>query len=214
MRGRVFPVIAVTGSLFLSACISLLPESAAPSPRYEIAALDAGAIAGAPLDWSLAVDAPRAPRAFDVSKIAVSTEPGKIEYYADAEWTDRAPRLLHTALLQSIEDSGRILAVGDRASMPLANFVLETDLRRVQLEIRGGAPAAAVSVYARLGDGRGSIYATRLVERRVDAASDAPDDVLDAFDEAFNDVLRETVSWTFEQAEAVEAARAADGSVG
>jgi len=192
-------MLAATAALSVSACVSLLPETTPAKPRYQIAAIDARAPGAARVAWSLAIDDPRATRAFDTTKIAVSTAPGRIEYYAGAEWADRAPRLFQTALIESFEDSGRILGVGDRAAMPVGDYVLQADIRRIVLEIRDGKPAAVVHVYARLTDGKGAVHAAKLMPARIDAQSDEAEDVLVAFSAAFRRVLSDTVRWTFDE---------------
>lgn len=206
--------LAFAAALLGSACVSLLPETTPAKPRYQINALEPSDPAGAGerVDWSLVVDDPRATRAFDTVKIAVSTAPGKIEYYAAAEWADRAPRLFQSALVQSFEDSERILAIGDRGSIPLGDFVLQTDIRHILLDVREGAPAASVSIYARLSDGRGRIYAARPVTARALVKSESADDVIAAFNEAFDEALAEIVAWTYEKGEETHARENADGA--
>ena len=114
---------AITAAVFMSSgCVSLLPETAPPKPRYHISAIEAPKLEGPSVDWSLVVEDPRTTRIYDSVRIAVSTAPGKIEYFAGGEWADRAPRLFQTAIVQTFEDSGRILAVGDRAALPSATL--------------------------------------------------------------------------------------------
>lgn len=209
MTARLARALAFAAALLAAGCVSLLPETTPAKPRYQIAAVDAGALAGAPVGWSLVVDDPRATRAFDTVKIAVSTAPGKIEYYAGAEWADRAPRLFQTALVQSFEESQRILAVGDRAAVPVGDFVLQTDIRHIQLDVRNGALSAKASIYARLSDGKGTIYAARPFAAQATAENDGPDAVIAAFGMAFDRALAEIVSWTFEEGETAQAKNAA-----
>ncbi len=189
-------------ALFASGCVSLLPETSPPKPRYNISAVDAGVLAGESVAWSLAIDDPRTTRVYDTTRIAVSTGAGKIEYFAGAEWADRAPRLFQTALVESMEDSGRIVSVGDRNAVPLGDFVLQTDIRRVQLNVRGNDRSAQFSVYARLTDGRGKIFAAQLFEASTPAGSDDADNVVAAFDTAFRNAITEIVDWTFAGGEA------------
>ena len=190
-------VIPAMLGVFLSGCVSVLPEAAPPKPRFHIAAASGEALQGEALGFSLVVDDPRATRVYDSVRIAVATAPGRTEYLAGAEWADRAPRLFQTALVQTFEDAGRILAVGDRAAIPVADFVLQTDIRRMELDVEG-ADAAVVAVYARLSDGKGKVYLARKFDARVAAASAKPDDVYAAFDGAFQQVLSDVVEWTFE----------------
>lgn len=194
----VIRLTALAGVTLLSACVSLLPETAPPKPRYTLEGVDASLVAGAPVDWALVIDDPRTSRAYDSVRVAVSTAPGKIEYFAGAEWADRAPRLFLGALVESFQDSGRILAVGDRLALPVGDIVLQTDIRRMHLDVKNGARQTEVSVYARLTDGKGTIYAAKAFSAKTPTANENADAVTRAFDAAFDAVIVELVNWTFD----------------
>jgi len=186
-------------AMVLSGCISLLPETAPPKSRYHIEAADVASLTGAPLGWSLAIEDPHTTRVYDTVKIAVSTAPSKIEYFAGAEWADRAPHLFLTALVQTFEDSGRILAVGDRRAIPVGDIVLQTDIRKLQLDVQSGSPAAIVDVYARLTDGKGRVYAARRFNISTPVRSDKASDVIAGFDTGLDAVITGIVVWTYEE---------------
>lgn len=198
MMMRAIRPVLFLAALALGGCVSLLPETSPPKPRYHIEPVEASALQGETVDWSLIVEDPRATKVYDTVRIAVSTSPGKIEYFAGAEWADRAPRLFQTALVQTFEDSGRILAVGDRSALPLADIVLQTDIRKLELNTQGGR-SATVSIYARLTDGRSRIVAAKRFDATAVAASDGADHVIAAFDEAFEALIPELVAWTYAQ---------------
>lgn len=195
---KILTLLPAMAALFSAGCVSILPEAQAPKPRFHIAAADAGALSGDALPFSLVVEEPRATRVYDTVRIAVSSAPGRIEYLGGAEWADRAPRLFQTALVQTFEDAGRILAVGDRIALPVADIVLQTDLRNMELSVEGGDRAAVVSVFARLTDGKGTVYAAKKFDARVAAGSTEPEDVYRAFDGAFDQVIAGIVDWSYE----------------
>ncbi len=205
MTKRLFQGFAAMLAILTPACVSVLPEAAPPKPRFHIASADAEALSGEALAFSLVVDDPRATRVYDSVRIAVSTAPGRIAYLGGAEWADRAPRLFQTALIQTFEDAGRILAVGDRSAVPVADIVLQTDIRRMELDVEN-ADAAVVSVYARLTNGKGTVYAAKKFDARVSAASTEPNDVYNAFNGAFSEVISGIVEWTFETGQTARAA--------
>ncbi len=190
-------IVAIAASLFSASCVSLLPETAPPKPRYHISAADASALQGAPLGWSLVVDDPHTTRVYDSARIAVSTGPGKIEYLAGGEWADRGPRLVQAALVETFQDSGRILAVGDRSAVPIGDIVLQTDIRAMHLDAHHGDPVSTVVIYARLSDGKGGVYAARRFDAAAPARSVRADDVVAAFDAAFTAAISELVAWTY-----------------
>lgn len=213
MKKSIAYFLSVCAAVLTTACVSVLPEAAPPKPRFHISSADADGLGGASLDWSLVIDDPRATRVYDTVRIAVSPGPGKIEYLAGAEWADRAPRLFQTALTQTFEDAGRILTVGDRLAIPVADFVLQTDIRRMEMDVSSGDRAAVVEIYARLTDGRGTVFAARKFESRKASNGINPDAAYQAFDGAFDEVLASIVDWTYTEGSAVEGASVSSRSL-
>lgn len=200
-------ILLAAASLSLGACVSVLPEAEPAKPRLHIQPADAGGLAGPRMGWSLVVEEPRATRVFDTVRIAVASAPGRTEYLAGAEWADRAPRLFQTALIQTFEDAGRIVAVGDRLSVPVADLVLQSDIRHMELAADNGDHAAKLSVYARITNGKGTVYAAKKFEARAPASSTSPGDVYAAFDKATGDVIAAIVAWSYDAGEDARAAR-------
>ncbi|MEX0644307.1 MAG: ABC-type transport auxiliary lipoprotein family protein, partial [Parvularculaceae bacterium] len=166
-------VAALATVISAAGCVSVLPQAAPPSPRYLLTPVAYEGSAAEAVAWSLAVDDPLATRVYDTTKIALVRAPGRIEFYAAGEWADSAPRLVQSALVRSFENSGRILGVGDRGSMIVSDFVLQTDIRALHADYSGGAPEAVFTVYARLTNSRGKVVAGKLFEQKVVANADA-----------------------------------------
>lgn len=199
-------IVMIVGALFATGCVSQLVATNPPKPRYMVEPVDASALAGAPVAWSLIVETPGASRAYDTTKIAVSRSPGRIEYFADGEWASRAPVVLQTALIRTFEDSGRILTVGNRADIALSDLALQTDLRRIDLDVANGQRTARLDVYVRLTNGRSVVFAAAPFSAAAPAASGSGDDVAAAFDAAFRDVVVDVANWAFEEGEKARAA--------
>lgn len=199
-------IMVFAAFIMVQGCVSLLPDGNPPKPRYQITAAAGDALSGPEVAWSLTVDDPRATRVYDSMHITVADAPGKVSYLASGEWADRAPRLFQTALVQTFEDSGRILSVGDRNALPIADFVLQTDIRKLELTAHSGDRSATVSIFARLTDGKGGIYAARKFDASVDAAGLRGGEIANAFNQAFDTILAEIVRWSFD-----EGARISDG---
>ena len=201
MMNTLRPILIAAAALAASGCISLLPETAPPKPRYQITAIDTSSLQGARHDWSLVVDDPRTTRVYDSVRVAVMPSAGKVKYFAGAEWADRAPRLFQIALIQAFEDTGRILAVGDRNAVPVGDVILQTDIRRMHYDVSNGG-VVDVSVYARLGDGKGRVYAARSFQKTAPVNGRQADDVIAAFNAAFSDLIPEMAAWTYDEGEA------------
>jgi cholesterol transport system auxiliary component len=147
----------------------------------------------------LLVDEPLAPAGLDKSRIALSRSPVSIDYFADSEWTDRAPLLVQTAILQSFENTRAITAI-DRESVGLrADFILKTELRHFEAvyDSSEGPPEIWVAVNVRLVNpsSREVVAQTSFERRRRASANDVPS-VVSAFDEALGGVMKDIVVWT------------------
>lgn len=208
MTKNILKLAAFGAFAFTQGCVSQFLETEPANPRYLIGPVSAERVSGSSVDWSLNVDNPKAAHAFDTSKVAVSRSAGRIEYFGDGEWAGRAPRVFQTALIESFQDSSRIVAVGDRQTLPLADYVLQTDIRMIDLDVSNGTPQARLSVYVRLTNGKSKIYAARAFSASQPTRSLDGDDVASSFDSVFKDVIADIVVWTFEQGEAREATAA------
>jgi cholesterol transport system auxiliary component len=148
-------------------------------------------------DWQLAIEAPVAPGGIDTTRIAVQRTPLTLDYFARAQWTDTAPRMVQTLLLESFENTGKLVAVGRESSSLRPDYLLKVDLREFQAEFRAAGPVARVRISARL---------VRLPERSVvasfsheaveQASGREIEQIVTAFDDALGAVLRRVAEWT------------------
>src|SRR5262249_25746917 len=100
----------------------------------------------------LLVAAPTAPSALDTRRIALSRAPVSLDYFAEAEWTDRAPFLVQDALVEGFQKSGAVAAVAaDRGGLR-ADFVLDTmvDDFTAIYDSADGPPRVRVSLNVKL----------------------------------------------------------------
>ncbi|HBK93048.1 MAG TPA: hypothetical protein DDZ68_15395 [Parvularcula sp.] len=201
--GRLIPSPRSLAPLFLAAalsgCVSVLPDAAPPPARFTVSDITVET-AAAPVTWTLGVEEPEATLAYNSAKIALSRAPGRIEYYAGGEWVDRAPRLFGVALVRSFENTGAIKGVGSRQTLPVSNFILQTDIRRLGVVFDGGEKRAEVAAFVRLTNGRSVIHAAKLFSATQIAAADTPEAAAAALDAALSAVQRDIVAWTLEEA--------------
>lgn len=190
--------------LFLSSCVSVLPEAAPASARYLVNDVAPAEPASAAAAWTLGVDEPEATLAFNTSKIALSRAPARIEYYAGGEWVDRAPRLFGAALVRSFENAGAVRGVGSRVTLPVSTFVLQSDIRELTIIHSDGGLTAKAEVFARLTNGRSRIHASRLFSASEPVRADNAGAAAGALNLGLERIQREIVQWTI-----VEADRAA-----
>lgn len=183
----------------LSACVSVLPDAPPPSARFTVSDVTVDTAAEI-ATWTLGVEEPEATLAYNSAKIAISRAPGRIEYYAGGEWVDRAPRLFGVALVRSFENTGVIKGVGSRLTLPVSDYVLQADIRRLGVTHGGGDKRAEVTVFARLTNGRSLIHASKLFSAAVPVGADTPDAAAAALDAGLSAIQREIVAWTLEEA--------------
>ena len=151
------------------------------------------------VNWQLVVELPTAAAGIDSSRIALSHDPFTLEYYAKAAWTDNAPGMVQTLLIESFERTGKIVAVGPELAGLRPDFILKTDLRAFQANYRGGDPVPTVVV--RVSAKLVAMPQRRIVraidsDKSVKAAGSKFEDVLNAFDDALGHVLKDIVVYT------------------
>ncbi|MET4699982.1 cholesterol transport system auxiliary component [Constrictibacter sp. MBR-5] len=193
---RTLAAFAAVAIVLLSAACARLVPGQGPAPLLYTLTPKSTFTPDLPVvDWQLTLEVPFAAAALNTTRIAVKPGPTSFDYYARASWTDVAPMMMQTLMVESFENSRRIVSVG-RASIGLrSDFILKTELREFQAEAFSGQ--AVVGIDAKL---------VKMPERTIVAASEfrdaAPADIDDmsstiaAFDEALGRVLKRMVVWT------------------
>lgn len=188
---------ALLAALALAACSSLF--GAPPENLYRLAP-QTNFPAGLPhRDVRLVIDVPRASPGLDSSRIALVRPPVSVDYFAESAWTDRAPLVVQAALLESFENSGRLVAL-DRDSIEAEpDFLLRTELRHFEAEYdsAAGPPLARVAMRVRLvGAGDRRIVAETAFSRSERAAANDVPHIVAALDRALGQVIDDIVAWT------------------
>src|SRR5882672_2924730 len=148
--------------------------------------------------WQLSVDPPVAAANVNTGRIALAMTPTSSDYYAKAAWTDRAPLMVQTRIVDSFENTRKIVAVARESIGIRANYVLQPDLRNFEsLYYYGEPPIVRVRIIAklvRMPDRQ--IIGVASFERCVRARADKIPKVVQAFDQALGGVIKQLVSWT------------------
>ena len=121
-----------------------------------------------------------------------------VDYFAGSAWTDRAPLMVQSLLVESFENTGKVAAI-DRESLALrADFILKPELRDFTAIYSGSdTPVVRVRVglkLVRLPDRQ--IVAQRPVSADAPAQQNSVSGVVEAFDVALHQVIADTVAWT------------------
>lgn len=178
---------------------------------YNLTAIDEARADLPSVDWQLIVEEPFAAGGLESNRIPVRTSPNRLEYFAGARWAVRLPKMLQTVVIESLESSGRIDAVGREAIGMRSDFNLRIEIRRLQAEVweNRRKPTVRVGLTGKiLRQPRQEIIASRNFETSLEAASGALPDVVAAFDTALHEILRELVAWTLTEPQTSAAAGA------
>ncbi len=188
----------IGGLLILTGC-NILPKVQEPTTLYTLTPKTSFPDDLPSVNWQLVVELPTAAAGIDSSRIALSHDAFTLDYYAKAAWTDNAPGMVQTLLIESFERTGKIVAVGPESAGLRPDYILKIDLREFEANYRGGDPIPTVVV-------RMSAKLVAMPQRRIVRAidSDKPvkaagskfEDVLNAFDDALGHVLRDIVVFT------------------
>lgn len=147
----------------------------------------------------LVVETPIASEGLNTHRIALRHSPLTLDYFAGARWTERAPLLVQTLLVESFENTKKIVSVARQGIDLRADYVLKTELREFQAEYGGGGAtpdvwvrlnAKLVRMPARI------IVASETFEARLISGGATMTDIVYAFDETLNKVLKKSVTWT------------------
>ncbi len=149
-------------------------------------------------DWQLILEQPIANAGLNTTRIALQRRPTQLEYYARSGWADRAPIMVQTLMIESFENSKKIVSVGRESVGLRADFILKSELRELEAVYRNGEPPEAwVGLNAKLVQmPRRTIVASQSFDSRILAQSDNLPVIIDAFDAALGKVLRRLVEWT------------------
>jgi cholesterol transport system auxiliary component len=189
-------VVAVAG-LSLAGC-ELIQAAEEPTNLYQVSPKSTFEAGMPSVRWQLAVEAPAAAANLNTGRIALAMSPTSFDYYAKTAWTDRAPLMVQTRIVDSFENSRKILAVARESIGLMPNYVLKLDLRNFEaMYFYGGAPIAHVRIVAKLVQMPDrQIIGEATFERCVRARADKIPKVVQAFDQALGGVIKRLVGWT------------------
>ena len=154
--------------------------------------------------YQLVVTVPDAPQSLDSARIALARSPTTIDYFASSAWTDRAPVMIQDLLVESFENTRKIVSVGRDTSGLRADYVLLTDLRDFEARYYEGTdkpPQVRVRLTAKLikmpeREIIGGLDAVKL----ADAGHNDIDSIVNAFGEATGNAMKMIVQWTLRTA--------------
>ncbi len=183
--------------MMLGSACSVLP-AIQPPPRLFVLSPKSTFSADLPkVNWQLTVEAPIAEAGLNTARIALRRSPVSLEYFERANWIDTAPIMVQTLIVESFENSNRIVAVARQSVSLRADYSLLSDLREFQAEYDGqSTPLVRVRLSAKLVKmPQRTIIATLTAEHTARAKGTDFESVVWAFDAALGKSIKRIVEW-------------------
>lgn len=147
-----------------------------------------------------------APAAIDTTRIVFQPNENEIAYYAGARWSDRAPRMISSLLVETLAGTGHFPAIIGPGSNVRMDYALVGDIRSfaamrdADAGFGQGTTKVKVAFYVRLLRARDrSIVASREFSSEAAAPGSGMANVVAAYDAALGAVLAEIADWTLDQ---------------
>ncbi len=148
----------------------------------------------------LLVQTPAASAGLTSARIAIKLKPETLEYVDNSAWTDVAPSVVQTLIIESFDNANKVKGVAREGSGLRVDFLLKTDLREFQAELYKGRPKSVlVRISAKLVRWRTrEIIASFRIARRIQLKDTKIDTIVEGYNEALGKVLKRLVTWTIE----------------
>lgn len=201
--------------LALSGCGLLnLPGSGPPPILYDLSPKNTFDENLPYINAQLIIEEPSAARGIDSDRIALRPQPIEIKYFAGSRWSDRGPKMVQTLLVESFENTGKIVAVGRQSIGLRSDFVIKAELREFQAEYFDAAEIPNIHVrlnikLVKMPDAR--ILASQTFEHTLLATGKDIPSIVTSFDEALGKVLRRSVEWCLREVAAQSRPQPAPG---
>lgn len=161
------------------------------------------------VSWQLLVDTPITAAGLSSQRIALNRNRLEMEYFANAGWTDSLPNLVQRLMIESFENSEKIISVGRQAIGLRANFIINTDLREFQAEYDpdnpDAPPVAHVKINAKMIKmPERRIVASQTFEYSIAANSGKMEDIIKAFDDSLGKALKRIVAWALTNGDRIQ----------
>ncbi len=182
----------------ISAC-GVLPTPQPPSQLYRLSPKSTFDENIPNVALQLGVEPPLAPAGLNSSQIAVMRGELTMDYFARAKWVDTAPAMVYRLLVESFENSGKIVGVGRSGVGLRSDYELQTELREFQAEYLedGAIPKIRVRMNCKLVKiPQRIIVASHSFESLRPAPDNRMESIIKSFDLALGSVMKKIVGWT------------------
>ncbi|MFQ6548452.1 ABC-type transport auxiliary lipoprotein family protein [Aestuariibius sp. 2305UL40-4] len=184
----------------LASCtaIAALDRAAEPQNVYELRPPDDIPVARATRSTQLIIEVPTASGAVGTDRILIRPTPSQIAYLPDARWSEPAPVMLQTALVEALLATNAFRFVGRRPLGPSGDVALVSDLTGFETRIapETGTNSVQIRLTVRLVRERDArILATQTFASSVPIPDTSTPAIIAGFEQTSADVLEQTIRW-------------------
>ncbi len=190
--GRPLRLVLATVLALAAAAVSGCAGQQGVEAIYRLTPVDA-APGGGSSRAQLLVPVPAALASLDTERIAVKPTPISMSYYERVAWEDTAPRVFQVLLLESLQNTDRVRAVGLPGQSLLIDYQIVTEIRNFHAETFAGDRARVTVSVKILNDRNGRVVAERVFDATVPMGSDAVDDAVRGIEAAAQALIGEMI---------------------
>ena len=217
LKTRIWAKLAVLSAMMgvVTACSIPIPGGGEPPRLYVLTPKSTFPKDLPNVEWQILVEPPIAAAGLSTARIPLQDSPIELRYFTRANWADFAPKMVQTLLVESFENSKKIVGVGREQIGLRSDFVMKTELREFQAEyderlpqnvsiLSAGSkpPFVRVRMNVKLVQmPRREIVASENFERKVRAETNSMQAIIGAFDASLGKVLKAIVVWTLKKGE-------------
>ena len=194
-RSLLFCLLAV--SLAGCSALSALDRAAQALDVYELRAPNVP-VARSVQGIHFIVEVPAASGAIDTDRILIRPSASRVAYLPDARWSETAPVMLQTAMVEAFLNTNAFRFVGRRPLGAAGDVALVTSLVAFGAEVTPGAEGATVEmrIVARLvREDDAAVLASRVFTRSAKVPDTSTGAVVAGFEAVSDAVLGELVGW-------------------
>ncbi len=186
-------------TLGLAGCGGLLGGGGPPAALYTLTALTDFSCGRPAPRLQLLIERPTSSDALDTVRIALRHNQLSFDYFAGAAWTDPAPVMVQSLLVDLLQRSACVAAVSRDTLAIRGNFELRIELRHFEAEYLGDTTLPMVRIelgliLVRIDDRK--VVGTRTVTAAARPATNDVAAIVVAFDSALHMAMRDALSWT------------------
>ena len=192
-RGFKFVLLALTLPL-LSGCLG----GGTPSATYDLSVVENFSNVHGYSKAQILVPIPTALKALDDEGIVIRPSDYEIQYLPNARWPDRLPRVFQSKLVEALENTGRIKAVGKPGDGLVVEYQIVTDIRAFEIRT-GEVDEAVIQLSAKIVNDRfGRVRASKIFEARVPSGVSTKR-AIRGLNAAMNAILKDMVHWVLKK---------------